>query len=73
MPAFVAFLRAINVGGTGVLPMRELATLCTDLGLKEVRTYIQSGNVVFESGLSERKLQSMIERRWPGGWARRST
>jgi uncharacterized protein (DUF1697 family) len=61
MPAFVAFLRAINVGGTGMLPMRDLAALCTRLGLKEVRTYIQSGNVVFKSGLSEKNIRSMLE------------
>lgn len=49
MTAYVALLRAINVGGTGKLPMTKLAKICTDLGFEKVRTYIQSGNVVFES------------------------
>jgi uncharacterized protein (DUF1697 family) len=44
---FVALLRGINVGGKNKLPMRDLAALCTKLGCREVRTYIQSGNVVF--------------------------
>ena len=48
MTVFVAFLRAINVGGTGMLPMKDLAALCTGLGLEDVRTYIQSGNIVFK-------------------------
>ena len=63
MTVFVAFLRAINVGGTGTLPMKELAALCADLGLQDVRTYIQSGNVVFASHLTERKVQAKVEER----------
>src|SRR6202008_63371 len=62
MTVFVAFLRAINVGGTGMLPMKDLAALCTDLGLQDVRTYIQSGNVVFASKLAERKVQAQLEK-----------
>lgn len=51
MTAYVALLRAINVGGTGILPMTELAALCNGLGFSHVRTYIQSGNVIFDSPL----------------------
>jgi uncharacterized protein (DUF1697 family) len=61
MTVFVALLRAINVGGTGTLPMKELSALCADLGLKKVRTYIQSGNVIFESLLSEAALRDKLE------------
>ncbi|WOJ89679.1 DUF1697 domain-containing protein [Methylocapsa polymorpha] len=61
MTVFVALLRAINVGGTGTLPMKELSVLCTDLGLDKVRTYIQSGNVVFESRLSEEGVRQALE------------
>lgn len=43
----VALLRGINVGGKNKLAMADLAALCTDLGCRDVRTYIQSGNVVF--------------------------
>lgn len=49
MHTFIALLRGINVGGHHKLPMRELVVLLESLGLKNVRTYIQSGNVVFQS------------------------
>jgi uncharacterized protein (DUF1697 family) len=47
---YIALLRGINVGGRSSLPMKELATLLADLGCDNVRTYIQSGNVVFRNG-----------------------
>ena len=46
MPAYVALLRGVNVGGRKV-PMQDLRALFADLGHTAVRTYIQSGNVVF--------------------------
>lgn len=49
MKTWIAFFRGINVGGNNKLPMKELAALLEGLGLSEVRTYIQSGNVVFRS------------------------
>ena len=58
MAAFVALLRAVNVGGTGKLPMTELKSICEKLGFTSVRTYIASGNVVFAS----RKTESAIKR-----------
>jgi uncharacterized protein (DUF1697 family) len=60
MTKFVALLRAINVGGTGKLPMKQLAVLCGDLGYQNVRTYIQSGNAVFESILSETAVRDAL-------------
>ena len=45
----VALLRGINVGGNNKVPMRELAALFADLGATRVKTYIQSGNVVFKA------------------------
>lgn len=60
MTTYVALLRAINVGGTGILPMKTLAALCGDCGLKNARTYIQSGNVVFDSALSESAVVSKL-------------
>lgn len=62
MTVFVALLRAVNVGGTGTLPMKDLVTLCTSLGFEHVRTYIQSGNVVFESARAEREVGAELER-----------
>ena len=52
MAGFVALLRAINVGGTGMLAMSDLRDLCEKAGFRAVRTYIQSGNVVFTSSLA---------------------
>lgn len=43
----VAFIRGINVGGKNPLPMASLRGICEGLGLRNVTTYIQSGNVVF--------------------------
>lgn len=60
--AFVALLRAVNVGGTGKLPMAELRTLCEELGFENVKTYIQSGNVVFTSKLSEKSVTAKLEK-----------
>jgi uncharacterized protein (DUF1697 family) len=61
MAGYVALLRAVNVGGTGILPMKELRALCVELGLENVRTYIQSGNVLFDSQLSEPALMRKLE------------
>src|SRR5262245_50869029 len=62
MAIYVALLRAVNVGGTGKLPMKDLVRLCTDLGFGNVRTYIQSGNVVFESRLAEKTVRVRLEK-----------
>lgn len=61
MALFIALLRAINVGGTGKLAMRDLQALCERAGFSKVRTYIQSGNVVFESSLSAARTQATLE------------
>ncbi|MEZ4714044.1 MAG: DUF1697 domain-containing protein [Caldilineaceae bacterium] len=49
MHTFIALLRGINVGGNNKLPMKELVAVLQGLGLQNVKTYIQSGNVVFQS------------------------
>jgi uncharacterized protein (DUF1697 family) len=61
--AFVALLRAVNVGGTGKLPMGDLKEICESLGFGSVRTYIASGNVVFVSLKSEAAVKAGLERR----------
>lgn len=63
MAAFVALLRAVNVGGTGKLPMTELKAMCEELGFGAVRTYIASGNVVFTSRKSESAIKAVLEKR----------
>ena len=62
MDQYVALLRGINVGGKNLIKMTDLKTCFEDLGLKDVRTYIQSGNVLFsKSGTSPAKMTDQIE------------
>ena len=63
MGSFVALLRAVNVGGTGKLPMSDLKDICEELGFGAVRTYIASGNVVFTSRKSEAAVKTNLEKR----------
>ncbi len=49
MKTYIALFRGINVGGKNTLPMKELVALLEDLGCRNVKTYIQSGNAMFES------------------------
>ncbi|MGA8898530.1 DUF1697 domain-containing protein [Bradyrhizobium sp.] len=63
MTAWVALLRAVNVGGTGKLAMSELKAMCEELGFTSAKTYIASGNVVFESRKSEAAIKTALEKR----------
>ena len=60
MPSFVTMLRGVNVGGSKKLKMSELSELYSSLGLEGVRTYIQSGNVVFST--SQRNTSGLVKR-----------
>jgi uncharacterized protein (DUF1697 family) len=57
----VAFLRGINVGGNTMVSMKELAAICTGIGFKDVRTYLNSGNVIFQSPRPEMELKTALE------------
>ena len=61
MTAYTALLRAVNVGGTGKLPMTELAAMCERVGFSNVKTYIASGNVVFTSAKGEAQVKKLLE------------
>lgn len=68
MKTWVALFRGINVGGNNILPMADLRSDLEALKLKNVRTYIQSGNVVFEAGIRsagplQKKMSDLIEKR----------
>lgn len=63
MQTYIALLRAVNVGGTGKLPMAELRAMCADAGLSQARTYIASGNVVFRSAGSAAQAKAALEAR----------
>jgi len=67
MNTYIALFRGINVGGRNKLPMRELVVILESLGLQNVKTYIQSGNIVFQNDdqsikeISERMSQAVNE------------
>ena len=55
MTVYVSMLRAVNVGGTSRIKMDALQALYESIGFKDVRTLLQSGNVVFRSGITDRR------------------
>ncbi len=56
---FILLFRGINVGGRNILPMKALIRVLQELGMQNVKTYIQSGNVVFKS---EKKRDDLVQR-----------
>ena len=65
MPTFVALLRGVNVGGN-ILKMDRLRELCAKLGAKNARTYVQSGNIVFEAQGSASHWEAKLEKTLAG-------
>jgi uncharacterized protein (DUF1697 family) len=68
MKIYIALFRGINVGGKNALPMKELVSVLGDLGARNVKTYIQSGNAVFVSPEKDNKrfsakISSEIDKR----------
>jgi len=69
MPVVISLLRAVNVGGHNQIKMETLRALYESLGLRDVQTYVQSGNVVFRSQEQDlarlaRKIEDRIERKF---------
>ena len=69
MTVYVSMLRAVNVGGSGLVKMEPLREAYESIGLADVRTLLQSGNVLFRSGLTDRerlvkRIMQEIERRF---------
>jgi uncharacterized protein (DUF1697 family) len=60
MKTFIALFRGINVGGKNSVPMKDLVAVLEELGCCKVRTYIQSGNAVFES--AEKDVTQLAKR-----------
>jgi uncharacterized protein (DUF1697 family) len=60
MSVFIAVLRAVNVNGTGRVPMKELKAACEAAGLRNVVTHIASGNLVFEHDGTAEEAQARI-------------
>src|SRR5579859_948828 len=65
MPTHIALLRGVNVGGNP-LKMERLRALCEQLGFKNVRTYVQSGNIVFEAAGSASRCREQLEQKLAG-------
>ncbi len=65
MATYVALLRGVNVG-QNLLKMDRLRALCENIGMKNVRTYVQSGNVVFEADGTTSKWEQALERKLAG-------
>ena len=63
---YAALFRGINVGGKNIVKMADLRQLLFDLGLNKVKTYIQSGNAVFETSLGEADLSEKIKTGFSG-------
>ena len=61
MTIYIALLRGINVGGHNIIKMAELRQLLESMGLDKVKTYIQSGNVLFESEEGATQLTQRLE------------
>lgn len=61
MGTYIALLRAVNVGGSGKLPMSELRQMCVAEGFAQVETYIASGNVVFQADQPEAAVKAALE------------
>jgi uncharacterized protein (DUF1697 family) len=66
LTTYLILLRGINVGGKNKVPMAELRALLTDLGFRNVQTYIQSGNGILQSGLTAATIARTIEEAMPG-------
>src|SRR5262245_56665278 len=58
---YLALLRGINVGGNNIIKMADLKAHCEVTGCSDVRTYIQSGNVIFSSSESKAGLTKKLE------------
>lgn len=59
---YIALLRGINVGGHNKVPMAELRDTLSKAGLKNVQTYIQSGNIVFETSENKVVAENLIQK-----------
>ncbi|HEX5423040.1 MAG TPA: DUF1697 domain-containing protein [Candidatus Acidoferrales bacterium] len=65
MTTYIALLRGVNVG-QNLLKMERLRELCEKLGMKDARTYVQSGNLVFAADGNAAKWEQSLERKLAG-------
>lgn len=65
MPVLIALLRGVNVGGN-ILKMDRLREICAKLGAENPRTYVQSGNLVFEAAGAAAEWEAKLEKKLAG-------
>src|SRR2546430_3800368 len=58
----IAVLRAVNVAGHKMVPMSDLRDMLTELGFKNVRSVLQSGNLVFDAPRASKNIEAMLEK-----------
>jgi uncharacterized protein (DUF1697 family) len=66
LTAYVALVRAVNVSGTGKLPKEDLKAMGEACGFDQVRTFINSGNLLFTSDLAENTVKKRVEEELEG-------
>ena len=69
MKRYIAFLRGVNISGKNKVPMAELKNGFEEIGFSEVRTYLNSGNVIFSSDEGDmegfiNQIETMIKRQF---------
>ena len=68
MPVIITLLRGVNAGGHNKIKMEDLREICASLNLRDARTYVQSGNIVFQTIENDLvKLSRRIEDAIEGG------
>ena len=70
MKRYITFLRGVNISGKNKVPMTELKKGFEEIGFSEVRTYLNSGNVIFSSDEGDvegftTKIETMIVKEYP--------
>ncbi len=61
---YIVLFRGINVGGKNLVPMKELAELLGERGFQQIKTYIQSGNIVLQSQEKPKNIASIVKDRF---------
>jgi uncharacterized protein (DUF1697 family) len=65
MATYIVLFRGINVGGNRIVKMESLRNVLTEAGFENVKTYIQSGNLVLKSGQTDRQVDAKISEIFP--------
>lgn len=64
MQTYIILFRGVNVGGKNLVPMKELAAVLDESNYQNIKTYIQSGNVVLQSQIEPNDIASLVQERF---------